>query len=237
MQWHVLYLKTHICPENSRVLLNLKGKTERTAGEGARESVCFCRIRVRILVLWCSCLRELARVCIWKMVDQYALGLILTSVLGFVVLLYNLMAKKNRSRVSSEARSEGVQTVTTSINGECRSIEGDVDVIIVGAGVAGSALAHTLGKVIMMFLILRFIFSFLFFFCFRAVSCQPNRVSWLFTRKIALEMCQWFRIHIFLNINVEEFVSLKEKRKKPWPLCICTLRFVTRTWCFSFPMV
>ncbi|KAG2698882.1 hypothetical protein I3760_07G168400 [Carya illinoinensis] len=146
MQWHVLYLKTHICPENSRVLLNLKGKTERTAGEGARESVCFCRIRVRILVLWCSCLRELARVCIWKMVDQYALGLILTSVLGFVVLLYNLMAKKNRSRVSSEARSEGVQTVTTSINGECRSIEGDVDVIIVGAGVAGSALAHTLGK-------------------------------------------------------------------------------------------
>ena len=39
---------------------------------------------------------------------------------------------------------------TTAVNGECRSKNGggdDVDVIIVGAGVAGAALAHTLGKV------------------------------------------------------------------------------------------
>ncbi|KAG7966475.1 hypothetical protein I3843_08G053600 [Carya illinoinensis] len=80
------------------------------------------------------------------MVDPYALGWSFASVLMGLVALYILVDKKNRSRVSSETRSEGVERVTTITRGECRSTDGDADVIIVGAGVAGSALAHTLGK-------------------------------------------------------------------------------------------
>ncbi|KAK9270455.1 hypothetical protein L1049_026035 [Liquidambar formosana] len=81
------------------------------------------------------------------MVDQYILGGVLASVMGFV-LFYNLFLKKNRS-ASTEIRDECVKSTATG-NGECRSKDGDVDVdvdvIIVGAGVAGAALAHTLGK-------------------------------------------------------------------------------------------
>ncbi|BBG95126.1 FAD/NAD(P)-binding oxidoreductase family protein [Prunus dulcis] len=81
-----------------------------------------------------------------EMADQYLLGWILASVLGLVAL-YRTLVKRNDDRRSAlaEKRSECVKSVMVS-NGECRSIDGDVDVIIVGAGVAGAALAHTLGK-------------------------------------------------------------------------------------------
>lgn len=81
------------------------------------------------------------------MADQYLLGWILASVLGLVAL-YRTLVKRNDDRRSAlvEKRSECVKSVMVS-NGECRSTDGDVDVIIVGAGVAGAALAHTLGKV------------------------------------------------------------------------------------------
>ncbi|THF98141.1 hypothetical protein TEA_004145 [Camellia sinensis var. sinensis] len=76
------------------------------------------------------------------MVDQYMLGSILASVIG-LALLYNLFVKRNgRDETTTTTTST---TTTTAINGECRS-KNDVDVIIVGAGVAGAALAHTLGK-------------------------------------------------------------------------------------------
>ncbi|KAM1289267.1 hypothetical protein ACFX13_016916 [Malus domestica] len=82
------------------------------------------------------------------MADQYLLGWIFATVLG-VVFLYRALAKrsdeKGRGLVEEENRSECVKSVMVS-NGECRSTDGDVDVIIVGAGVAGAALAHTLGK-------------------------------------------------------------------------------------------
>jgi squalene monooxygenase len=82
------------------------------------------------------------------MMDQSLFGWILASVLGLVAIYYSFVAKKKRAGVSSEARSECVESVTTTTNGECGSGKGDVDVIIVGAGVAGAALAHTLAKVI-----------------------------------------------------------------------------------------
>jgi hypothetical protein len=96
-----------------------------------------------LVVVW----GEFAQVGIGKMVDQSLFGWIFASVLGLVAI-YNLVAKKNRVGVSSEARSEGMKSFTTTTKGECRSGNGDVDVIIVGAGVAGGALAHTLAKVI-----------------------------------------------------------------------------------------
>jgi squalene monooxygenase len=90
---------------------------------------------------------ELARVGIGKMVDQSLLGWILAPVLGLLAI-YTLVVKKNRVGVSSETRGECVKSVATTTNGECRSGNSDIDVIIVGAGVAGAALAHTLAKVI-----------------------------------------------------------------------------------------
>ncbi|KAK2445744.1 squalene monooxygenase SE1 [Trifolium repens] len=75
------------------------------------------------------------------MVDSYALGFIITFVITFFSLYNFLFSRKNRSEPTT---TENITTAT----GECRSFNpnGDVDIIIVGAGVAGSALAYTLGK-------------------------------------------------------------------------------------------
>ena len=91
------------------------------------------------------------------MVDERALGWILASLLGlFALYKLAVKSKNSNSKASPVKRSECVKSTETT-NGECRSKSDDVDVIIVGAGVAGSALAHTLGKV-------KFRFRFLFFF-------------------------------------------------------------------------
>ncbi|XP_030497060.1 squalene monooxygenase SE1 [Cannabis sativa] len=80
------------------------------------------------------------------MVDQFVIGWISVSFLSLLAF-YNLVLKKNKiPKDSSDKITECIQNDITAINGECRSKDGDVDVIIVGAGVAGSALAHTLGK-------------------------------------------------------------------------------------------
>ena len=94
--------------------------------------------------------------------DQYALGAIVVSVFALFLAIYSFVAAKKK--VAGEARTEAVNCVAAAAaNGECRSANAaDADVIIVGAGVAGSALAHTLGKV-------RQSFLFLFF-----LSRQPN---------------------------------------------------------------
>ncbi|KAI4337091.1 hypothetical protein L6164_015545 [Bauhinia variegata] len=80
------------------------------------------------------------------MVDQYALAWILGAVLSLAVL-YKLVFPWTNPNVSSDAAARCTKSITTG-NGECRSTnrKGEVDVIIVGAGVAGAALAHTLGK-------------------------------------------------------------------------------------------
>ncbi|KAG4965034.1 hypothetical protein JHK85_040009 [Glycine max] len=81
------------------------------------------------------------------MEDPYVLGWILCSVLSLLALYSLAFGGAGRRRASPEKRNELSETVTTSA-GECRSEKrnGDADVIIVGAGVAGAALAHTLGK-------------------------------------------------------------------------------------------
>lgn len=71
-------------------------------------------------------------------------GGILASVLG-VLILYRLVARKRRRN-----GGECVKSMRTAKDEESRSVNenggGDFDVIVVGAGVAGSALAYTLGK-------------------------------------------------------------------------------------------
>ncbi|KAA8538259.1 hypothetical protein F0562_027918 [Nyssa sinensis] len=79
------------------------------------------------------------------MADQCVVGSILASLLA-VFVLYKFFGKRNGKGYSEKRRTT---TTTTAINGECRSKNAgrdDFDVIIVGAGVAGAALAHTLGK-------------------------------------------------------------------------------------------
>ncbi|CAL1361379.1 unnamed protein product [Linum trigynum] len=80
------------------------------------------------------------------------LGWILPSILGLLGVYFYFAARRNaetnRRRALSEESSDSVRNLTTT-KGEHRSggdANADADVIIVGAGVAGAALAHTLGK-------------------------------------------------------------------------------------------
>lgn len=70
--------------------------------------------------------------------DEYIVG-------GFIASLLAVAFIWGRRRENKSLPENGVTAVTTTVAvaGECRS---DSDVIIVGAGVAGAALAHTLGK-------------------------------------------------------------------------------------------
>ncbi|XP_022884845.1 squalene monooxygenase-like [Olea europaea var. sylvestris] len=77
-----------------------------------------------------------------KMADQTLLASILALLFGFVVL-YRLVSKKNGE---TESESLAVTTSTTIISRSKNGADVDADIIIVGAGVAGAALAHTLGK-------------------------------------------------------------------------------------------
>ncbi|KAL8482090.1 hypothetical protein ACS0TY_028294 [Phlomoides rotata] len=78
------------------------------------------------------------------MADLTLIGSVLVAVLG-VFLFYR--SRKNAKSASTEKASCVASTATPVIDkGEGRSNDLHDDVIIVGAGVAGAALAHTLGK-------------------------------------------------------------------------------------------
>ena len=78
------------------------------------------------------------------------MGAIVVSVFALVIAIYSFIIVKKK--VTREAQTEAVNcvaaAVTAATNGECRSANAaDADVIIVGADITGSALAHTLDKV------------------------------------------------------------------------------------------
>ncbi|XP_043713414.1 squalene monooxygenase SE1-like isoform X2 [Telopea speciosissima] len=80
-----------------------------------------------------------------RMAAEYIYGVIFAVLLGFY-LFYSSQGRKRRGkdRASTEIRDESVKNTSKR---ECRWDNGeDADVIIVGAGVAGAALAHTLGE-------------------------------------------------------------------------------------------
>lgn len=80
-----------------------------------------------------------------KMVCSYFVRGIIPALFGLAVLYKSRKNGKNRGALEGRMRCEGLNS---SSNGECsQQITEPTDVIIVGAGVAGSALAHTLGKV------------------------------------------------------------------------------------------
>ncbi|KAJ6939691.1 squalene monooxygenase SE1-like [Populus alba x Populus x berolinensis] len=82
------------------------------------------------------------------MADQCMLGWILATLCVLFAIYCLVIKKKERGTKKDllESRRESVNCTATT-NEECRSGNvSDADVIIVGAGVAGAALAHTLGK-------------------------------------------------------------------------------------------
>ncbi|WOH14952.1 hypothetical protein DCAR_0934482 [Daucus carota subsp. sativus] len=80
-----------------------------------------------------------------KMNDQYNVGGVIASLLCFVLLCL-LKYKKNRKN-RCLVQNQVMESIKPIENGECQEeIARNPDIIIVGAGVAGSALACTLGK-------------------------------------------------------------------------------------------
>ncbi|OIT38388.1 squalene epoxidase 3 [Nicotiana attenuata] len=86
------------------------------------------------------------------MMDKYIVTTFFVSLLGFLLLyilrprLRTTYYKKKDPKTSQKCDTHNVIS-SNLINGECKLEKGsDADIIIVGAGVAGAALAHTLGK-------------------------------------------------------------------------------------------
>jgi squalene monooxygenase len=75
-------------------------------------------------------------------------GVVAAFLFGFVVLY----SSRGRENIKASEKNRSKKTLKSSGNGVCRSnFAGNTDVIIVGAGVAGSALAYALAKVITSF--------------------------------------------------------------------------------------
>ncbi|KAL6514640.1 Squalene epoxidase 1 [Orobanche gracilis] len=78
-------------------------------------------------------------------IDQYILGGFIASLFGFV-LLYNLRRKMRKPKGSKHVCEDECTNRSTAGGGFREEAGSDADIIIVGAGVAGAALAYTLGK-------------------------------------------------------------------------------------------
>ncbi|KAL6531730.1 Squalene epoxidase 1 [Orobanche minor] len=78
-------------------------------------------------------------------IDQYIFGGFVASLFGFV-LLYNLRRKMRKPKGSKAVCEDECTTRSTAGGGFREEAGSDADIIIVGAGVAGAALAYTLGK-------------------------------------------------------------------------------------------
>lgn len=89
-------------------------------------------------------------------IDPYVFWTLFASLLGFLLLSvlrrrnYGNATAKGEGKVKSSGENHiSEECMKSSGDGECRPEYGSgTDIIIVGAGVAGAALAHTLGKVI-----------------------------------------------------------------------------------------
>lgn len=81
-------------------------------------------------------------------IDQYILGAFLVSLSGFILLYSQLRRKSKKSKLSSKFEPKNDDYIRTSADVSLRGdSEHRTDIVIVGAGVAGSALAYTLAKV------------------------------------------------------------------------------------------
>lgn len=84
------------------------------------------------------------------MAEPYILGVVIATLLGFAVLFFLCKTKKqgNQATKFTAQPNESVNITKEVITQSQPEIAGKVDIVIVGAGVAGAALACTLGKVV-----------------------------------------------------------------------------------------
>uniref|UniRef100_A0A803KYC7 Squalene monooxygenase n=1 Tax=Chenopodium quinoa TaxID=63459 RepID=A0A803KYC7_CHEQI len=78
--------------------------------------------------------------------DQYIVGISIVSLLGFVLFFSLFRDGIYKSKRKDKLNSAGIQSESVRNSDEVSSVSDGPDVIIVGAGVAGAALAYTLAK-------------------------------------------------------------------------------------------
>lgn len=77
------------------------------------------------------------------MMEEFILGFFIASLLGFIVL-YRLLGKRpQRAEIKAQTGPSGNKSSEHSVSQK----DGGTDVVVVGAGVAGSTLAYSLAKV------------------------------------------------------------------------------------------
>lgn len=91
-------------------------------------------------------------------IDQYIIGGFIASLLllywGILGFVFSNNLRRNITKKNKSSKVVRKEECYTSTNGRCRpEVDGSTDIIIVGAGVAGAALAYTLGKVILRFIL------------------------------------------------------------------------------------
>ncbi|XP_022855568.1 squalene monooxygenase-like [Olea europaea var. sylvestris] len=84
-------------------------------------------------------------------IDQYIIGGFIASLLllywGILGFVFSNNLRRNITKKNKSSKVVRKEECYTSTNGRCRpEVDGSTDIIIVGAGVAGAALAYTLGK-------------------------------------------------------------------------------------------
>ncbi len=97
-------------------------------------------------------------------IDQHVVWTFFASLFGFV-LLYIICRNNNANnrKLKKKTFPEEQCDKNSSTDGECRHVSGS-DIVVVGAGVAGSALAYTLAKVHFFFFFKRKNFFFFYFY-------------------------------------------------------------------------
>ncbi|CAO2830441.1 unnamed protein product [Amaranthus hypochondriacus] len=79
-------------------------------------------------------------------IDQHIVGIFVVSLLGFVLLFSLFRDVKSKSKNKDRQNFAGIQSEIVQNSDDGAVISDKPEVIIVGAGVAGAALAYTLGK-------------------------------------------------------------------------------------------
>jgi len=138
---------------------------------------------------------------------EYILGGIIASSLVLVFVIYGSVSKR-KAKSSVHAESNGGSIIRTSPeNGNHhQEISETTDVIIVGAGVAGAALAYTLGKVEQTFSWHDFVKSNPYVWCFFLVTT----CKYVLIHRYMQNLC-WGKI-ITITIMLESHVWLPESR-------------------------
>ena len=141
---------------------------------------------------------------IMVVIDQHVLWTFFASLFGFV-LLYIIRRNNNANNRKLKKKNSPQQCVDNNsfTDGEFRHVNGS-DVIVVGAGVAGAALAYTLGKVHFQNKVLSFftIFFFSYEILFLTVTCNLNNCNLYLSNLRILESvylsCLLHKLYIIL---------------------------------------